>query len=125
MPVVPYGPPGAAPPGYGYGYGYPPPVRSNGTAVASMVVSIVAAASLLCTVCVSFLALLSLAGGVTGAILGHVGRRQTRERGERGAGMALAGIIVGWIAAGLGLLAVVLSLLWIGYYLAPLGGTSY
>jgi hypothetical protein len=36
-----------------------------------------------------------------GAILGHVARRQIRQRGEGGAGMALAGIIVGWIVTGL------------------------
>jgi hypothetical protein len=36
-----------------------------------------------------------------GAILGHVARRQIRERGEQGDGMALAGIIIGWILTGL------------------------
>ncbi len=36
--------------------------------------------------------------GAVGAIMGHVARRQIRERGEDGDGMALAGIIVGWIA---------------------------
>ena len=44
--------------------------------------------------------------GVVGAILGHVSRKQIRERGEGGDGMALAGIIVGWIATALGLLIV-------------------
>jgi hypothetical protein len=43
--------------------------------------------------------------GAIGAILGHVARRQIRERGDAGAGMALAGIIVGWIATGLFVLA--------------------
>jgi hypothetical protein len=51
----------------------------------------------------------SLAGLVTcisapvGAILGHVARRQIRERGEGGDGMALAGIVVGWILTALGI----------------------
>jgi hypothetical protein len=36
-----------------------------------------------------------------GAILGHIARRQIRERGEGGDGLALAGIIVGWILTGL------------------------
>jgi hypothetical protein len=54
---------------------------------------------------------LSLAGLVTwlsapvGAILGHVARKQIRERGEQGEGLALTGIIVGWAITGLGLLA--------------------
>jgi hypothetical protein len=49
----------------------------------------------------------SLAGFATclsapvGAILGHVARKQIRERGQQGDGMALAGIIVGWILTGL------------------------
>ena len=45
-----------------------------------------------------------LACGLTapvGAIMGHVARRQIRQRGEAGDGMALAGIIVGWIVTGL------------------------
>jgi hypothetical protein len=39
--------------------------------------------------------------GPIAAILGHVARRQIRESGEQGDGMALAGIIVGWITTGL------------------------
>jgi hypothetical protein len=66
-------------------------------AVASMVVSIVSAAGL-CAY--GFGGLL----GALGAILGHVARRQIRLRYEGGEGMALAGIIVGWIAFGLGLI---------------------
>jgi hypothetical protein len=39
--------------------------------------------------------------GPIGAILGHVARKQIRETGEQGDGMALAGIIVGWITTGI------------------------
>jgi hypothetical protein len=89
-PPAAYGTP-SGPPGYGYpppypgpGYpGYPPPAPTNGLAIASLVCS-----------------LAGLAVGISapvGAILGHVARRQIRERGEQGDGMALAGIIVGWI----------------------------
>ncbi|GAA2623185.1 hypothetical protein GCM10010399_63040 [Dactylosporangium fulvum] len=35
--------------------------------------------------------------GVVGVVLGHVARRQIRRTGQGGAGMALAGILVGWI----------------------------
>jgi hypothetical protein len=83
-----------ASPGYGYGYGYgaPMPVRqTNGLAVAAMVVSL--ASILLCGY-----------PAIVGAIMGHVARRQIRERGEGGDGMALTGVIVGWIVFALSIL---------------------
>jgi hypothetical protein len=48
---------------------------------------------------------------VAGAIMGHVSRRQIRDRGEGGAGMALTGIIVGWVIAALGVAFVVILIL--------------
>jgi hypothetical protein len=81
-----YGP-GAAPPGYGYPvYAYPV-APTNGLAIASLVCSLAGLAVFL--------------PAPVGAILGHVARRQIRERGEQGDGMALAGIIIGWILTGL------------------------
>jgi hypothetical protein len=88
-----YAVPPGAPPGYpaypGYGYGLPMPVAppNNTFAIVSLVLSLV-----------------GLACGLTapvGAIMGHVARRQIRERGEGGAGMALAAVIVGWIVTAL------------------------
>jgi Domain of unknown function (DUF4190) len=84
--------------GYGYGavpgggyYPYPTTVqKTNGLAIASLVVSIVGAVML---VCYGIGGLIS----IVGAILGHVARRQIRDRQEGGDGMALAGVIVGWI----------------------------
>jgi hypothetical protein len=119
QPGAPYGQPGApygdqsgayggqagAPyGGYGYpGYGMPVAVArpNNGMAIASLVVSIVGVLGL-CGY--------GLGGwiGLIGAILGHVARRQIRERGENGDGMALAGIIVGWIATAIALIATVI-----------------
>jgi hypothetical protein len=81
---------------------YPPyrPSRpTNGLAIASLVCSIAGFAT-----CVS---------APVGAVLGHVARRQIRERGEEGDGLALAGIIVGWILTGL----LVAYLLFIGVVL--------
>jgi hypothetical protein len=94
-PGASYGAPGA-PPGYGQGYGYPypPSPRTNGLSIASLVVSIVAACGLCAYGFGGYL-------GILGAILGHVGRRQIRTSGEAGDGMAMAGIIIGWIATGL------------------------
>jgi hypothetical protein len=77
-------------PGYdygygGYGYGAPGAARpTNGLAVASLVTSL--CGLFLCGV-----------PAIVGAIMGHVARKQIRERGEDGDGMALAGIIIGWV----------------------------
>lgn len=97
-PGAAYGSPPGSPPGYGY-QPYPAPPRTNGMAIASMVVSIVGIAGLCAYGLGGFI-------GAVGAILGHVARRQVRERGEGGDGMALAGIIVGWIAVGLAVITV-------------------
>lgn len=81
--------------GYGYpaaGYGGVPVAATpptNGMAIAALVCALAGLVT-----CVS---------APVGAILGHVARRQIRERGEGGDGMALAGIIVGWILTVLGL----------------------
>ena len=109
--VQPYGYPAPVDPNYpnpayqqGYAnpYGYSPyPMKppTDGMAIASLVVS-----------CVAVLGLCGygLGGliGVVGAVLGHASRRRIRANGADGAGMALAGIIIGWIAAGIGLLVI-------------------
>lgn len=82
-PSGPYGAPSAP---YGTFPATPP---TNGLAIASLVVSIGS---------VVFCCGLP---GIVGAILGHVARKQIREEGQAGDGMALGGIIVGWIAFGL------------------------
>lgn len=80
---------GQAPPAYPTYPAYPAPAVSqptNSLAIASLVCSLAGVAT-----CIS---------APVGAILGHIARRQIRERGEAGDGMALAGIIVGWIITG-------------------------
>ena len=87
-PQAPYGPPPGFP-GHGYpppyGYGYPPR-RTNGFAVASMVLGIV---------------WLYWIGSILALVFGYVARAQIRERGEGGDGMAIAGIVLGWIGVGI------------------------
>jgi MFS family permease len=93
-------------PGYGYGA---PPAKTNSLAITSLVLAL---CGLLCA-------------GLTapvGAILGHVARRQIRERGEQGAGLALAGIIVGWILTGLLVVYIVAAIIFI--VAAQDGGTT-
>lgn len=107
-PAEQYGgyPPQQAPyPGHGYPpYGGYPPVGgqppTNGMAIASMVVSIVGFLGLCGYGIGGFI-------GIVGAILGHVAKRQIRERGESGDGMALTGIILGWIATALAVIIVI------------------
>ncbi len=87
---------GALPP-HGYPpYAYPQPV--NGLAIASLVVSVVAMVGLCGYGLGGYL-------GVVGLVLGVVARRQIRERGNGGAGLALAGVIVGSIATAIAVLA--------------------
>ncbi|GAA3657920.1 hypothetical protein GCM10022237_17450 [Nocardioides ginsengisoli] len=73
---------------YGAGvppYGYPPVAGTNSLAIASLVVSILSI-----TVCAGFT-------GFVGAILGHMARGQMKRSGEQGGGLAMAGIIIGWL----------------------------
>jgi hypothetical protein len=101
-PTPGYPPPGYPTPGYGYGapYGYlgqyPQTRPTDGMAIASLVVSCAAALSL-CAWGVGGLLL-----GVPAAVFGHVAKRRIRKSGGGGDGLALAGIIVGWISAGVG-----------------------
>jgi hypothetical protein len=105
-PVQPYYPPAVyQQPYYGYPtpYGYlpyPPSRPIEGLAIASLVLSCVGALGL----CAYGLGGLL---GIVGAILGHVARRRIRVSGANGDGMALAGVIVGWVAAAIGVLAIV------------------
>ena len=46
-------------------------------------------------------------GSVLALVLGYVAKRQIDRRGESGRGMALAGIILGWIGLGFGVLIVI------------------
>ena len=89
-----YPPPpgGSYPPPPGGGYGYPPPPRSsatNGMAVASLVCSLF---GWICGL-----------GPILGLIFGFVALSQIKQTGQRGHGMALAGIIIGAILIVLGI----------------------
>jgi hypothetical protein len=68
-------------------------------AIAAMVISLVGLITFWCY------GVPGIVFGAVGAIMGHVAKRQTAERQEQGGGMALAGIIIGWISVVLGLIA--------------------
>ncbi len=64
--------------------GYPMQRPTNGFAIASLVLGI----------------LIIVSWGLTGIlalIFGYIARKQIRERGEGGAGLAVAGIVLGWV----------------------------
>ncbi|MEV6629740.1 DUF4190 domain-containing protein [Actinoplanes sp. NPDC051470] len=104
-PYTPY----ASPQPYDYGYGSPysqgygpalkPP--AEGLAIASLVISCIAVAAVCASGVGGFL-------GVVGAIMGHVAQRRIRTNGLSGNGMALAGVIIGWVATALALATVAL-----------------
>jgi hypothetical protein len=96
----------------GYYPAYVPQVKTNGMAIGSMSTAIVGAALLFC-----YGAGLPL--GIIGAVLGHIARRQIRDKGEGGDGMALAGIIIGWIVTGIGVVVGAL-LIWFFAWVATL-----
>jgi hypothetical protein len=85
-----YGPSAYGPPAYGTtpGYGGYPVVgqRTNGMAVASMVLGIL---------------WIYWIGSILALVFGYTARKQIQERGEGGAGMATAGIVLGWVGVGI------------------------
>ena len=87
-PYPPYGgPPGAypyPPPGQ-YPQPYPAYRPTNGMAVASLVLGII---------------WIYWLGSILALIFGYIARKQIRERGEGGDGLAIAGIVLGWIGVG-------------------------
>ena len=40
-------------------------------------------------------------GSILAVIFGHIARKQIRERGEQGSGLATAGLIIGYIGIGI------------------------
>lgn len=69
---------------------YGPQTRTNGLAIASLVCSLAGLAT-----CIS---------APVGIVLGHIAKRQIRETGEQGEGLATAGLWVGYILTVLGAL---------------------
>ncbi|MET7299234.1 DUF4190 domain-containing protein [Embleya sp. NPDC005575] len=106
-PPTPYGY-GQAPqygqqPPYGYGYhqypgygGYLPQPGTNGLAIASMILGIV---------------WLYWLGSLLAVIFGHIALAQTARTGQQGRGMAIAGVVLGWVGMALLALTIVVVVL--------------
>jgi hypothetical protein len=92
------------PPGYspaGYGYGYPKPARTDGLAVASMVLGIVS--FVLCW--------LGVVTGILAAVFGFVSLSRIKNAAGTlsGRGMAIAGVATGLSALGIWVLFILLG----------------
>ena len=75
------------------GYYYAPPVRTSGLAVASMVLGIV---------------WVYWIGSILAIIFGHIAISQTRrDPNLRGKGMAIAGLVLGYVGVGIFVLAMI------------------
>jgi hypothetical protein len=93
LPTGPGGP--ALPVPYPPGGYYPPalPTRTNGFAVGALVCGIV-----------------PFFGGIPAVILGHVARGQIKQTGERGDGVAIAGLILGYLWVSLWVLIILIGI---------------
>lgn len=88
--VQPYSGPGGYQPPFQQPYAaYPPAPKTNAMAVVSLVASL----------CGIFI--VPLVGSVVGIIFGHIAKSQLKTNGENGDGMATAGLVLGYIFAGL------------------------
>lgn len=66
-------------------YGQPQYQKTNTLALLSMIFSIAGAF------------IFPVVGSIAGVVMGHLGRKQIRQTGESGDGMAVAGLIVGYV----------------------------
>ena len=114
----PYGPPPSyGPPGYPGGYaapygggGWAPTPRINGLAIASMVCGIV---------------WIYWIGSILALVFGYIAKNQIDKSngGETGRGMAIAGIVLGWV--GVGILTLVIVFAAIGAATSDPSSSSY
>src|SRR5216683_2756946 len=80
------------------GGGYPGP-KTNGLAIAALICGIV-----------QFLGFWLL-GTIPAIVLGHMARKQIRQRNEQGAGLALAGLILGYVGIALTVIVVIIIII--------------
>ncbi len=105
VPPVPPAPPAPPPPAYTYAPppGFPPPpaypvkAKTNGLALASMILGIVGITVGLCLIFFPVMPILAV-------VFGHLGLSQTRSTGAPGRGYAIAGLVTGYIGIALAIL---------------------
>jgi putative exporter of polyketide antibiotics len=92
-----------------YGYGYPPVPKPQTNAILSLVLSLVGFAT--CGVT-----------SIVGIIFGHIAMKKIKRGEEEGHGLALAGIIIGYVAT-IGYALFVLF--YLGILVAVISGNTY
>lgn len=103
----PYGTPYGAAPAYG-GYAA---AKTNTLAVVSLVSSLVG------------FFVIPFIGSIVGIITGHMSLGQIKQTGEQGRGLALAGLIVGYVGLGFVLLGLVIFLAFLPVLFAGIGSS--
>src|SRR5215217_399515 len=85
---------GGYPGQYGAAAGYPYAVqpRTNGMAVASLVLGIL---------------WIYWIGSILALVFGYIAKDQIKQRGENGSGLATAGIVLGWVGVGIFVIVVI------------------
>jgi hypothetical protein len=84
-------------------YGYAPPAKTNTMAIVSLILSIAG------------LVIVPFIGSLVGAILGHVSLGQLKTSGEQGRGLAVAGVIIGWVGLALAIIGTIAIVAWFGW----------
>ena len=54
---------------------------------------------------------------IVGLVLGYIALDQIKRTGERGRGLALAAVIIGWVGVGLGIIALIVAAVFAGGFL--------
>lgn len=98
----------------GQPYGSAPRRPTNGLAIVSLVASLVG------------VTIVPFIGSIVGVVTGHMARRQITETGEEGAGLATAGLVIGYVGVGLIVAIVLIMLVTFGIFAAALStSTAY
>jgi len=104
-----YGQPGYGQPGYGQPGGGAPATKTNVLAIVSLIASIAG------------IVIFWFIGSVVGVICGHISLNQIKRTREEGRGLAVAGLIVGYIGIALSIIAVIAIIVWTSWYVANYG----
>ncbi|MFJ4038706.1 DUF4190 domain-containing protein [Microbacterium sp. NPDC090007] len=94
------------------GYGYAMPARINTLAIVSLIASVVGVFAL------------PVIGQIVGIVTGHMSLSQIKARAEKGRGLAIAGLIVGYVTIALGVLLLILFVALLQAAIAG-SGTAY
>lgn len=96
QPAPAYGEPAAPAYGQSAAYGQPSGAKTNTLAIISLVASIAG------------IVILWGIGSIVGVICGHISLSQIKKTGEQGRGMAVAGLIVGYVGIALAIIGVII-----------------